>query len=243
MLALLKKEISSFFSSVSGYIVIIIFLVINGLTIWVFPGVLNILDAGYASLNSYFTIAPWVFLFLIPAITMRMIAEEKRLGTIEFIFTKPISDLNIIFAKYLATIVLVAMALIPSLIYFLTIYMLGNPVGNMDTGGAWGSFIGLFLLAGIYGSIGIFSSSLTDNQIIAFIWAVSLCFLLYIGFDAIGSLGIFQENQYFIALLGINEHYQSMSRGVIDSRDLIYFLSVIALFIALAQFNIKYKRK
>ena len=242
MFSLLKKEISTFFNSITGYLVIVLFLVINGLFLWVFPGSMNIIDNGYASLQNYFIIAPWIFLFLIPAVTMRSFAEEKRSGTIEFIFTKPLTDLEIILAKYFASLLLILISIIPTLLYFLVIYFLGNPVGNLDTGGTWGSFIGLFFLAAIYCAIGIFSSSLSDNQIISLLIAIITCFIVYIGFDSISKLGVFESIGTFIIYLGIQEHYNSMSRGVIDSRDLVYFLSSIALFILLTQFKLKSKK-
>ena len=239
MLALLIKEINSFFNTITGYFVIIIFLVINGLFLWVFPGELNILDSGYATLNTFFFIAPWVFLFLVPAITMRMFADEKKTGTIELLITRPLTTIQLILAKYLAAIILVLFSLIPSLIFFVSVYLLGSPVGNIDIGGTWGSYIGLFFLAGIYAAIGIFSSSLTDNQVIAFLLAVLICFLIYTGFDSIGSLGVFQYISTTIAYLGINEHYKSLSRGIIDSRDIVYFLSAIFLFLLLTHNKLK----
>ncbi len=231
MLALFRKEISSFFSALTGYVVIGIFLLANSLFIWVFPGGLNVLDSGYASLDTLFFIAPWVFLFLIPAITMRMFSEESRTGTIELLFTKPLSDIEVILAKYLAGLVLVISSLLPTLIYFISVYILGSPVGNIDVGGFWGSFIGLFFLAGIYVAIGIFTSSFTDNQIIAFLFAILLSFILFTGFDSISSLPLFESINQFVVTIGINEHYKSMSRGVIDSRDIVYFIGIITIFL------------
>lgn len=235
MYTLLKKEISGFFSSLTGYIVIIVFLLVNSLFMWIFPGNNNVLDGGYATLDSLFTIAPWVFLFLAPAVTMRMFADEKRTGTIELLLTRPLSDFQIIFSKFLAALVLVLFSLIPTLIYFYSVYQLGSPVGNIDTGGTWGSYIGLFFLAAIYVAIGVLSSSITDNQIIAFIVGMLLCFVVYIGFDFLGELAVFKSIDSFIINLGINEHYKSMSRGVIDSRDIIYFVSVIAFFLLITK--------
>jgi len=235
MFTLLKKEINSFFSSLTGYIVITVFLIVNSLFIWVFPGQNNVLDGGYATLDSLFTIAPWVFLFLVPAVTMRMFADEKHSGTIELLFTRPLSDFQIIFAKYLAALLLVLFSLLPTLIYFYSVYQLGNPVGNIDIGGTWGSYIGLFFLAAIYVSIGVLSSSFTDNQIVAFILGMLLSFIAYIGFDFMSELSIFESIKVFIINLGINEHYKSMSRGVIDSRDVIYFVSVIAFFLLITK--------
>jgi ABC-2 type transport system permease protein len=193
MFTLLKKEVNNFFSSITGYIVIIVFFVVNSLFIWVFPGNNNILDGGYATLDSLFAIAPWIFLFLVPAITMRMFADEKRSGTIELLLTRPLSDFQIIFAKYLAALILVLFTLLPTLIYFYSVYQLGNPVGNIDTGGTWGSYIGLFFLAAIYVAIGILSSSFTDNQIVAFIIGILFCFIAYIGFDFISGLKFFKS--------------------------------------------------
>jgi len=238
MIALLKKEISIYFNSISGYLVIVLFLVINGLFLWVFPGTMNILDNGYASLQNYFIIAPWVFLFLVPAVTMRSFAEEKKSGTIEFILTKPLTNFEIILAKYFTSLLLVFISIIPTLLYFLVIYFLGNPVGNLDSGGTWGSFIGLFFLAAIYCAIGIFSSSLSNNQIISLLIAIIICFFMYIGFNSISQLSVFEMKATLILFFGIQEHYQSMSRGVIDSRDLIYFLSAIILFISFTHFKL-----
>ncbi len=242
MYTLFRKEISGFFSTLTGYIVIIVFLVINGLFTWVFPGAYNVLDSGYATLDTLFVIAPWVFLFLAPAVTMRMFADEKKSGTIELLYTRPLTDFQIIFAKYLAGLVLVLFSILPTLIYFYSVYKLGNPVGNIDTGGTWGSFIGLFFLAAIYVAIGVLSSSFTENQIVAFVLGMLLCFLLYIGFDYLSELSLFRSFDGFIINLGINEHYKSMSRGVIDSRDMVYFISVIAFFLLVTK-TILHSRK
>ena len=235
MFALLKKEINEFFSTITGYIVVIVFLVATSLFMWIFPTNFNVLDNGYATLNSLFTLAPWIFLFLVPAVTMRMIAEEKKSGTMELLLTRPITDLQIVTAKFLASVVLVLIALLPTLIYFFTVYHLGNPPGNVDVGGTVGSYIGLFFLASIYAAIGVFSSSLTNNQIIAFIIAVIISFFFYMGFDFLSGMWIFSSLEAFVVDLGINAHYKSMSRGVIDSRDIIYFLSVIVIFIYLTK--------
>lgn len=231
MFTLFKKEIIGFFSSLIGNIVIGVFLIVNSLFLWIFPGDFNVLDSGYASIDSLFFISPWVFLFLVPAVTMRLFADEKKSGTIELLLTRPLSDFKIIFAKYSAGLVLVLFSLIPSLLYFLSVYLLGNPPGNMDVGGTCGSYIGLFFLAGVYVAIGIFASSLTENQIISFIVAVLLSFFFFMGFESVASLGIFASFDNFLIGLGINDHYRSLSRGVIDTRDLLYFVSVIALFI------------
>lgn len=235
MLTLLKKEINEFFSSITGYIVVTVFLLATGLFMWVFPGQFNVLDSGYATLNSLFTIAPWIFLFLVPAVTMRMIADEKKSGTMELLLTRPITDMQIVTAKYFSAILLVLIALLPTLIYFISVYHLGNPQGNIDVGGTTGSYIGLFFLAAIYTAIGVFSSSLTNNQIISFIIAVILSFFFYMGFDFLGSMAIFSGIDTFIVDLGINAHYKSMSRGVIDTRDVVYFVSVVVVFLYLTK--------
>ena len=227
MFALFRREINSFFSSLTGYVVIVVFLVMNGLFLWVFSGEFNILDTGYANLDSMFILAPWVFLFLVPAVTMRLFSDEKRSGTIELLFTRPLTDLQIIAAKYLAGLVLVILSLLPTLIYYISVYNMGNPVGNLDSGGFWGSFLGLFFLAAVYVSIGLFTSTLTDNQIVSFILGVLMSFILFLGFGYLSQL--FQSGgiQNFIDGLGISYHYNSMARGVIDTRVVIYFVSVI----------------
>ena len=184
MIALYLKEIRSFLSSLIGYVVIGVFLLLVGLFMWVFPQDFNVLDQGFANINSLFAIAPWVFMFLIPAITMRSFAEEKRTGTIEMLLTKPLSDMNIVLAKYFAGLTLVLIALIPTLVYYISVYFMGNPVGNIDSGGAMGSYIGLVFLGGAYVSIGIFASSITSNQIIAFLLGAVLCFFFFIGFES-----------------------------------------------------------
>lgn len=230
MFAVFRKEISGFFSSLTGYIVIIVFLVINSLFMWVLPGELNILDSGYAGLDTLFFISPWVFLFLVPAITMRMIAEEKRLGTIELIYSRPITERAVIYGKYFASVALVLMSLLPGLVYFLSVYYLGETHGNLDIGGTLGAFLGLFFLASIYAAIGIFASSLTENQPVAFIIAVLFCFILFAGFDSFAYLPGLKKLDEFVIGLGINEHYKSMSRGVIDIKDVAYFISVIVIF-------------
>lgn len=235
MLALLLKEINSFLSSLIGYIVIGLFLLAISLFMWVFPGNNNVIDAGYANIDTLFVMAPWVFMFLVPAITMRSFAEEKRTGTIETLLTRPLSDLQIIIAKFLAGFVLVLFSLIPTLIYYFSVNALGSPPGNIDSGGMWGSYIGLLFLGGGFVSIGVFSSSLSDNQIISFIIGVFLSFFCYLGFDSLASLELFGKVDSLILFLGINEHYISLSRGVIDSRDMVYFLSLIALFTILTK--------
>lgn len=238
MYSLFKKEIQGFLGSLIGYIVIVVFLTIMGLIMWVFPGDTNVLDAEYAALSPLFNLAPWIFMFLIPAVTMRLFAEENRAGTIELLLTKPLTDIQIILAKYLAGIVLVLFSLTPTLIYYLTVYYLGAPVGNIDHGGTWGSYIGLLFLASAFVAIGLFASSLSDNQVISFIIAVFLSFIIYIGFDFISGMDLLGTLDYLVINLGINEHYLSMSRGVIDSRDALYFISLIILFLMMTKLKI-----
>jgi ABC-2 type transport system permease protein len=197
---------------------------------WVFPGEWNIFDSSYAGLDTLFFLSPWVFLFLVPAVTMRMIAEEKRLGTIELIYSRPITERGIIWGKFLASVSLVLLALLPCLIFYISVYLLGESPGNLDKGGTWGAFIGLFFLASVYASAGIFASSLTDNQVIAFIIAVLICFVLFMGFDSFAYLPGLKSLDEFVIRLGINEHYKSISRGVLDIRDAVYFVAVVAIF-------------
>lgn len=235
MLTLINKEIRSFLGSLIGYIVIVVFLTTIGLMLWVFPGATNVLDNGYANIDALFYIAPWVFMFLIPAITMRLFAEESRTGTIELLLTKPLTDFQIVFAKYIAGFTLVLFSLLPTLVYFYSVYNLGNPVGNIDFGGTVGSYFGLLFLGSVFVAIGVFASSITSNQIISFIVAVFLSFFCYVGFESISSLEYFGAVDDIILKLGINEHYLSMSRGVIDTRDVIYFVGTISLFLILTK--------
>lgn len=231
MWAIFKKEINGFFSSLTGYLVIVVFLLLNSLFMWIVPGQFNLIENGYATMESLFAIAPWVFLFLVPAITMRMISEEKRTGTLDLLYTRPVTELEIILAKFFASWALVLLSLIPTLIYFWSVSRLGSPPGNLDVGGTWGSYIGLLFLGGIYASIGMFASSLSGNQIVAFIIAVFLSFLMYLGFDFLSGVAQSGHTSLMVSRLGISYHYNSISRGVIDSRDLLYFASVIVLFI------------
>ena len=236
MLAILKKEINSFFATSVGYLVIALFLLINGLFLWIFKGDYNILDNGFADLNSFFELAPWVFLFLIPAITMRAFSDEKKMGTLELLLTKPISLKSIVLGKYFGAVILICLALLPTLLYIITISNLGNPTGNWDFGSTLGSYIGLLFLVFAYTAIGVFASTLSKNQIVAFIIAVFLCFFMYYGFEGIASITTISN--FLIASLGMKAHFNSVARGVIDTRDLIYFLSVSVLFISFTIFKL-----
>jgi ABC-2 type transport system permease protein len=241
--SLLKKEINGFLGSTIGYLVIVVFLLITGLFAWILPNTdFNILNSGYANLDPLFILAPWVFMFLIPAITMRSLAEENKTGTIELLLTRPLTDMQIVSAKYFAGLMLVLFSLIPTLIYYCVVYYLASPVGNLDHGGIWGSYIGLFFLGSGYVSIGIFASSLSNNQIISFILAVILTFIFHVGFDFLSGLTPSNQVNFILAQLGMSAHYSSLSRGVIDSRDTVYFITLTCFFLFLTRFILE-KRK
>lgn len=241
MIAILKREINSFFSSPMGYLVIAVFLIFNGLFLWVFQGEFNIFDAGFADLSPFFQFAPWILIFLIPAISMKSFSDEKRLGTLELLLTKPISLPKIVMGKYFGVVILIIIALIPTVLYVVTISKLGNPSGNWDLGSTLGSYIGLLFLVLSYSAIGVFTSTLSENQIVAFIIAVLLCFFMYYGFEGIADFNLFNSNSLTISSFGMQEHYNSISRGVIDTRDIIYFLSVTFFFIVLTIFKLRKK--
>ncbi|WP_298537014.1 gliding motility-associated ABC transporter permease subunit GldF [uncultured Algibacter sp.] len=234
MLAILRKEINSFFASPIGYLVIGIFLVLNGLFLWLFKGEFNILDYGFADLSPFFLLAPWILIFLIPAVTMRSFSDEKKQGTLELLLTKPISHFKIVLGKYFGAFILILIALIPTLLYVYTVYQLGNPVGNLDMASTTGSYFGLLFLIAAYTAIGVFASTLSDNQIVAFIIAVFICFLFYIGFEGVADF----TSSNFIEQLGMSAHFKSMGRGVLDTRDVIYFLSVTVFFLMLTKLNL-----
>lgn len=234
MLTLFYKEVNGFLSSLVAYITIGIFLLVMGLFLWVFPES-SILEYGYAGLDSLFNTAPYIFMFMIPALTMRSLSEEQREGTFELLATRPLTDWQIVLGKYFACLVIVLFALVPTFVYYFTVYELGATRGNIDNGAVIGSYIGLFLLGGAFVAIGIFASSVTKNQIIAFAIAVFLCFFAFSGFDSFSQLLSLRSIDTFITSLGINEHYQSISRGVLDTRDLIYFLSFIGLFLVITK--------
>ncbi|HFA47500.1 MAG TPA: gliding motility-associated ABC transporter permease subunit GldF [Bacteroidetes bacterium] len=233
MLTIFLKEINTFFSSLIGYIVVGVFLGILGLVMFVFPDT-SLLNYNFATLDQLFDIAPMVFVFLIPAITMRSFAEENQTGTIELLATRPVTDLQIVLGKFFASLALVVFALLPTLLYYYTVYQLGSPKGNLDSGAIMGSYLGLIFLAGTFVSIGIFASSLTNNQIVGFILATFLCFIFYWGFFFISKLPIFVGRvDDIVQMVGIDYHYSSISRGVIDTRDLVYFISFIGVFVAM----------
>ncbi len=238
MRAIFLKEINSFFSNIIGYLAIGVFLLINGLFLWVFEGEFNILDYGFSSLNPFFQISPWVFIFLIPAITMRSFSEEKKQGTFELLLTKPLTKWKLILGKYFGNLFVVFLALIPTLLYVLTIVKLNQSGQSFDQGELIGSYLGLLLLAAVFTAIGIFSSALSKNQIAAFIIAILLCFLCFFAFSGLSNLNLLGSDIYALEYLGISFHYESISRGVVDSRDLIYFLSLIILFLSFTKITL-----
>lgn len=238
MLAIYYKELRSFFSNATGYIVISIFLILTGLFLWVIPGQFNIPDSGYANVDGLFYIAPWLFLFLCPAVSMRLFAEEKQTGTWELLVSKPISKWNIVAGKYLAGWTLVLLSLLPTLLYYFSVYYMAEPLGNVDSGAFWGSFLGLVFLSAVYVAIGTFASSLSSNQIVAFVVAVVISFFMLYGFDLIAAFFKSGSIIQTIEALGINAHYKSISRGVIDSRDIAYFLLVSLIFLFFTKIKI-----
>ena len=238
MLAILKKEINTFFASPIGYLVIGVFLVLNGLFFWVFKGTFNILNNGVASLSPFFLLAPWILIFLVPAVTMRSFSDEKKQGTLELLVTKPISHFQIVLGKYLGAFVLIVMALIPTLLYAYAVSNLGNPEGNLDMGSTIGSYFGLLFLVGAYTAIGVFASTLSDNQIVAFIIAIFICFFMYFGFEGLSNYNVFGDFVY-MENLGMSAHYNSMSRGVIDTRGLVYFISIALAFLIFTKLRIQ----
>jgi ABC-2 type transport system permease protein len=243
MIAIYLKELSHFFSSLIAYIVIGVFLVFMALVLWVLPES-SIIDNPYATLGAFFSTAPIIFTFVIPAITMASFSEERQQGTIELLFTKPLKSWQIISGKYLANLTLIIFALIPTLVYYYSVYQLSMPVGNIDTGSVIGSYIGLILLAAAFVAIGTFSSGLTSNQVVAFVVGTFICFIFHWGFDGISKMtifyGVFDD---LVQRLGMNYHYLSLSRGLLDSRDVIYFLSIILLFLYLSYYSLTKSRK
>ena len=233
MFPILKKEITTYLSSLVAYVTISVFLLVLGLFLWVFPDT-SILAYGYAGLDSLFSTAPYLFMFLVPAITMRSLAEERREGTFELLLTRPLTSLQIVLGKYFAGILVVLFALIPTLVYYFSVYMLGTPQGNIDTGAVIGSYIGLFLLGSSFTAIGLFASSISKNQVISFTIAVFLCFFFYSGFDSLS--GLLSLQNLGLQSLGITDHYNSVSRGVLDTRDLVYFIVLDCIFIWLTLF-------
>lgn len=236
MFAILKKEINSFFASPIGYLVIGLFLVLNGLFLWLFNGDFNILESGFADMTPFFLLAPWILIFLVPAVTMRSFSDEKKQGTLELLVTKPVSHLQIVLGKYFGALVLIILSLLPTLLYILALDDLKVTINILDYGSIIGSYLGLLFLVAAYTAIGIFASTISENQIVAFISAVFLCFFFYFGFEGLSGLSALPLEQF-----GMEAHYNSISRGVLDTRDLLYFISISVLFIVMIQFNIQKK--
>ncbi|MDC3353541.1 gliding motility-associated ABC transporter permease subunit GldF [Schleiferiaceae bacterium] len=231
MWALAKKEFNAFFQSSTGVLILCVYLGMNAAFLWLMSGPFNLLDSGYAQLDGLFMLSPWVFLFLLPAIAMRMLAEERRSGTLEWLLTKPLSEWQIVLGKWLAGMMLVLLALLPTVIYALSLYQLGNPIGNLDFGSTLGSYLGLLFLASTYLSLSLLTSAMTDNPIVAFVLGMLLCLIFYAGFDQLAAFQLFKSQSLLVLNLGISEHYTSISRGVVDSRDVLYFigLSIVSL--------------
>jgi ABC-2 type transport system permease protein len=237
MWAICKKELRQFFSSLTGYIAVVVFLLMNGLFLFVFPDT-NVFDYGYATLEKFFEMAPWILLLLIPAITMRSFAEEFRAGTYEILQTRPLGSARILLGKYLAAMIVVLISILPTMSYVYTIAHLST--GGIDTGGTLGAYIGLLFLAAVFTAIGVACSALSSNAVVAFLLAAFACFLLYSGFDAISRIPAFRSGpDYYVGMLGIDFHYQRISRGVIDTRDIIYFASMVLFFLFLTAQNLE----
>ena len=237
MKSIVLREIKSFFGSPVGYLVIALFLLINGVFLWLFEGDYNILNSGFADMNPFFTLSPWILLFLISAVTMRSFSDEKKQGTLELLLTKPLSIWEIATGKFLGAFFLIVIAIVPTFLYVYILSSLGQPEGNIDMGSTIGSYFGLLFLISSYTAIGIFTSTLSENQIVAFIIAVFLCFVFYFGFDGLAT--VFSEWSSYISLFGMQDHFKSMSRGVLDTRDILYFASVSVLFLSFTVYNLK----
>jgi len=232
-----KKEWQQFFSSLTGYIALVVFLLLNGLMLFVFPDT-SLLDFGYASLNGFFSLAPWILLFLVATVTMRSLADEYKGGTFELLKTMPLSPAQIVWGKFFGALLVVVAALVPTILYAISIQSLSG-TGGIDIGSTIGSYAGLILLGAVFTAVGICTSSFTNNTVVAFIAGAFVCFLLYSGFDAISKLPVFKAGlDYYIEMLGINFHYRSISRGVIDTRDVIYFAGMIVLFLVITERNL-----
>ena len=239
MFSLYLKELRSFLSSIIGYVFILIYLIASGLFHWILSYNTNLLEGAEADLIPFFNLSPVILLILIPAITMRSIAEERRTGTIELLFTKPISDLGIILAKYFAGVTLMIIAIIPTIVYFFSMYYMGKPIGIIDLGASLTSYLGLILLGSVFVSIGIFASSLTSSQIVSFILARFLCWFIYDGLELLGSFSQVGDSDAIIRYFGISSHYNSIKKGLVDTSDIVYFISVIFLFLYASLSSVK----
>lgn len=238
MLAIFRKEVNQFFSSPIAYIIMAVFLTALGLLLWVFPDT-SLLEYGYADMGTFFNLAPYIMLFLVPAITMRSIAEEVRSGTLEWLLTKPVSRWGVVGGKFLASWFLIAILLLPTLLYYITLYQLGNPIGNIDSAAVSGSYVGLFLLSGVFVAIGLWASSLNDNQVVAFVLGVFFSFLLYVGLSALAGLDLFTGLAYYLSYFALDEQYRALGRGLIDSRNVVFLLSLMGFFLYLTVNRLK----
>lgn len=243
MKAIVKKEFHSFFASPAGYLIIGVFLLVNGLFLWVFATPYNIFDAGFADLSAFFSLAPWIFIFLIPAMTMKSFSEEKKTGTLELLFTKPLSIRQIISGKFMGAFLLGVMTLLPTVLYAVTITQLSIDTTGTDPGSMMASYMGLLFLMGAYAAIGIFASAISRHQIVAFMIAVFICFSVYYGFEGLATLSVFHTLDFSVAQLGMKAHFNSISRGVIDTRDVIYFITVTLFFLFLTHTYFKYENR
>ena len=240
MWSICKKELQQFFSNLTGYIAIILFLLVCGLFLFVLKDS-NIFDFGYATLDKFFELAPWILLFLVPAITMRSLSDEFKGGTFEILQTKPLTKWQIVLGKYFSILIVLLFVIIPTLIYVFTIKKL-SVQGGIDGGGLMGSYIGLFFLAAVFAAISLSCSGFTSNAVVAFLISVFVCLLLFFGFNALSKLSFFINGlDYYVEMLGIDFHYRSISRGVLDSRDVIYFISIIFLFLLITVKNLHKK--
>ncbi len=241
MFNIYQKEIASFLSSFIAYIIITVFLVAMGLLVWVFPET-NVIDYGYADMGSFFQMAPFVLMFLIPAITMKMLAEETHSGTMEILIVKPVTTLQIVLGKYFAALTLVIVAILPTLVYYFSISELASPVGNIDTAGIAGSYIGLLLLSAVFCALGILTSALTSNQVMAFVIAAFISFILFTGLNSLANINVWSSLSLPLAQLSLEYHYLAMSKGLLDSRDVLYFISVIAGFLYFSKLSLANKK-
>jgi ABC-2 type transport system permease protein len=241
MLSIFRKEVNQFLNSLLGYMVLVVFLVATGLLFWVFPQG-NVLDYGFAEMGSFFNLTPFVFIFLIPAITMRSFAEEKKSGTLEWLLTKPLSEWDILGGKFLAAWFLSFLALLPTLIYFISLFILGAPTGNIDAAGVTGSYIGLLLLSLVFTSIGIFGSCLTDNQLVAFVISVFLCYFFYSGISSIAGIDIWAKSSLILSHFALDTHFQALGKGLIDFRDVLYFISLAIALLAASKIILSSRR-
>ncbi len=239
MFQIFRKEIAQFFSSLTGYMIIGVFVMVTALFLWVIPGSWNIPMSGYASLDGLFDLAPWLFLFLVPAVTMGSFSEEFQSGTAELLFTRPVSRIQIVLAKYLAAVSLIAMAIVLTFIYYFTLSRLAVPVGNLDHGAICGSYLALFFLGAAYAAIGLYASAVQKNQVVSFMVALVLSFLVYSGFDLLAQVPFLESISSVLAYMGIEAHYGNFSKGLVDTSDLIYFLSIIMAFLSLTQYKIQ----